>query len=78
MSKQMPSQSKTKEQKMIFSKLLIVEIEWKNVICHTMQLMKKKELQREYLSEKYRIKEIDLKMLLLTAPCVRKKGNAKN
>jgi hypothetical protein len=47
---------------MIFSKLLIVEIEWKNVICHIMQLMKKKEFQREYLSEKYRIKEIDLKM----------------
>jgi len=62
MSKQMPSPSKTKEQKMIFSKLLIVEIEWKNVICHIMQLMKKKELQREYLSEKYRIRVIDLKM----------------
>jgi hypothetical protein len=39
---------KIKEPKMIFSKLMIVEIEMKNALYHTMQQMKKKGSQKGY------------------------------
>jgi hypothetical protein len=45
----MLSPLKTKEERMIFIKLLIVEIEWKNAIHHTIPQTKKKESQREFL-----------------------------
>jgi hypothetical protein len=49
------------EPKMNFSKLMIVEIHTRNVICLTVQPMKKKESQKEFLLEKFRTKETDQK-----------------
>ena len=49
------------EPKMTFSKLMIVEIHTRNVICLTVQQMKKKESQKEFLLEKFRTKETDQK-----------------
>ena len=49
------------EPKMTFSKLMIVEIHTRNVICLTVQPMKKKESQKEFLLEEFRTKETDQK-----------------
>jgi hypothetical protein len=69
---------KAKEPEMTFSKLMIVGIDLKNVLYLIMLQMKKKESQKEFHFVKFRIKEIDLNIQLLTAPCVRKKVNAMN
>jgi hypothetical protein len=71
-------QHKTKEQETTFSKLMIVEIDLRNVMRLIMQQMRKKESQKEFLFVKFRIKETDLIIQLLTAPCVRKKVNVMN
>jgi len=69
---------KIKEPVMIFSKLMIVEIDMKNALYHIIQQMKKKEFQKEFHLEKFRIKEIDLNTKLPIALCVRKKESAMN
>ena len=51
---------KIKVLKMIFSKLMIAEIDMKNALYLTMQQTKKKEFQKEFHSVKFKIKEIDL------------------
>jgi hypothetical protein len=48
-----------KEKEMIFSKLMIVEIDLKNVKLLTIQKTKRKEFQREIHFIKSKIKEID-------------------
>ena len=63
---------------MIFSKLMIVGIDMKNVLCNIMPKMKKKESQKEFLFVKFRIREIDLSIKWTTALCVKKKVNAMN
>ncbi len=57
---------------------MIVEIDLRNVMRLIMQQMRKKESQKEFLFVKFRIKETDLIIQLLTAPCVRKKVNVMN
>ena len=71
-------QHKNKEPETTFSKLMIVEIDSRNVMRLIMQQMRKKESQKEFLFVKFRIKETDLLIQLLTAPCVRKKVNVMN
>jgi hypothetical protein len=44
-----PTLPKAKELKMTFSKLMIVEIDTRIVICLTIQPMRKKESQKEFL-----------------------------
>ena len=66
---------KTKEAEKTFSKLMIVGIDTRNVLCLTIQRMRKKESPKEFLFAKFRIKETDLNKQLPTVPCVRKKVN---